>query len=122
VQDVNFYTVRCHTENTFWWRKTGKKQCQIADTKTKILEELHSKRACVRYLQKFNTTATLAFLYHRGLGSVLGKSRIETKFRDWQLQGLYLEKHESTPSLFNGEAWFNLSREENSLSNKHWSV
>jgi hypothetical protein len=64
----------------------------------------------VLYLQKFNTTAALAFLYHRGLRSVLGKSRIKTKFGNWQLQSLYPEEVESTLSLFNGEAWFNLSR------------
>jgi len=36
----------------------------------------------MRYLQKLNTTAVLAFLYHRDLGSLLGKYRIKTKFRD----------------------------------------
>ena len=73
-------------------RKTGKNECHIADTKTKLSEELHIKRVCVRYLQKFNTTAALAFLYHRGLRSALGKSRIKTKFGNWQLQSFNLSR------------------------------
>jgi len=53
----------------------------------------------VRYLQKFNTTVALAFLYHRGLRSVVGISQVKTKFGNWQLQGLYPEEVESTLSL-----------------------